>query len=253
MSPLPQSDTGDRTRTCGNAARSASPCKPETSRRLCRGRKKQRGSCVGSIDAGICLYVAVILFRTFEIEGYIISTGSMAPHLLGLSQAGGLPGLRLPVHARNSRRRNRDGRRYHRRARARDGPGQVRCPNCGEDRDRYPVSASQSRRSVARSKKCVRVSPAAPLGSRRAEKPLPSDPLRQTRRRTAQRVGPDQGAETSTSTARSAGRISPNSEPRESSSTTTTICPMILRRVRAAGRSTTRTSGWSARGKWVCL
>ena len=28
-------------------------------------------------------YIAVILFRTFELEGYIISTGSMAPSLLG--------------------------------------------------------------------------------------------------------------------------------------------------------------------------
>ena len=31
----------------------------------------------------LCLYIAVILFRTFELEGYIISTGSMAPSLLG--------------------------------------------------------------------------------------------------------------------------------------------------------------------------
>ncbi len=34
-------------------------------------------------DSVICLAIAVTLFRTFEVEGYIISTGSMAPSLLG--------------------------------------------------------------------------------------------------------------------------------------------------------------------------
>ena len=34
-------------------------------------------------DAVICLALAVILFRTFALEGYMISTGSMAPTLLG--------------------------------------------------------------------------------------------------------------------------------------------------------------------------
>lgn len=35
------------------------------------------------MESLICLGLAVIVFRTFEIEGYMISTGSMAPHLLG--------------------------------------------------------------------------------------------------------------------------------------------------------------------------
>ena len=35
------------------------------------------------IDSLICLAVAVVLFRTFLVEGYMISTGSMAPALLG--------------------------------------------------------------------------------------------------------------------------------------------------------------------------
>ena len=35
------------------------------------------------IELLICLGVAVTLFRTFEVEGYMISTGSMAPGLLG--------------------------------------------------------------------------------------------------------------------------------------------------------------------------
>lgn len=35
------------------------------------------------IEAFACLAVAVVLFRTFALEGYIISTGSMAPNLFG--------------------------------------------------------------------------------------------------------------------------------------------------------------------------
>ena len=34
-------------------------------------------------DSLVCLAVAVVLFRTFLVEGYMISTGSMAPALLG--------------------------------------------------------------------------------------------------------------------------------------------------------------------------
>lgn len=34
-------------------------------------------------ESAVCLLIAVILFRTFAAEGYMISTGSMAPHLLG--------------------------------------------------------------------------------------------------------------------------------------------------------------------------
>src|SRR5690349_15094698 len=34
-------------------------------------------------DAIVCLALAVVLFRTFELEGYMISTGSMAPTLYG--------------------------------------------------------------------------------------------------------------------------------------------------------------------------
>ena len=35
------------------------------------------------LDSLVCLAIAVTLFRTFEVEGYIISSGSMAPILLG--------------------------------------------------------------------------------------------------------------------------------------------------------------------------
>ncbi|MEX0716650.1 MAG: signal peptidase I [Planctomycetaceae bacterium] len=35
------------------------------------------------VEAAVCLVLAVIVFRTFEVEGYMISTGSMAPSLWG--------------------------------------------------------------------------------------------------------------------------------------------------------------------------
>ena len=37
----------------------------------------------GAIELAICFIIAVILLRTFILEGYLISTGSMAPGLLG--------------------------------------------------------------------------------------------------------------------------------------------------------------------------
>ncbi len=46
-------------------------------------RASSSGTTRQVIDAIVCLSIAVILFRGFEIEGYMISTGSMAPSLLG--------------------------------------------------------------------------------------------------------------------------------------------------------------------------
>lgn len=40
----------------------------------------------------ICLALAVILFRAFQLEGYMISTGSMAPHLVGFHKLVACPG-----------------------------------------------------------------------------------------------------------------------------------------------------------------
>jgi len=95
--------------------------------------KKPRGSLRGLIDVGICLYVAVILFRTFEIEGYIISTGSMAPHLLGFHKRVVCPTCGyefphgIPVDETGTAADTTDDA-------SRERPGDVRCPNCGEDR-----------------------------------------------------------------------------------------------------------------------
>jgi signal peptidase I len=43
----------------------------------------RRGAVRSLIESFISLFVAVLLFRTFAAEGYMISTGSMAPCLLG--------------------------------------------------------------------------------------------------------------------------------------------------------------------------
>src|SRR4051812_30543899 len=43
----------------------------------------ERGTFRALTEAFISLFIAVLLFRTFAAEGYMISTGSMAPCLLG--------------------------------------------------------------------------------------------------------------------------------------------------------------------------
>jgi signal peptidase I/rubredoxin len=128
MAALPKSDP---VTVLDSAPRSPASLQPETP--AIPAKKKSRGSMRGLIDAGLCLYIAVILFRTFEIEGYIISTGSMAPHLLGFHKrvvcptcgyefAHGIPVDETGTTADTTEEVSRDG------------PGQVRCPNCGEDR-----------------------------------------------------------------------------------------------------------------------
>ena len=42
-----------------------------------------RGTFRALVEAFVSLFIAVLLFRTFAAEGYMISTGSMAPSLLG--------------------------------------------------------------------------------------------------------------------------------------------------------------------------
>jgi len=126
MPPLPQSDTVTQVDAAVPTLQAAQePQVPSA-------RKKQRVNLRAVIDAGICLYVAVILFRTFEIEGYIISTGSMAPDLLGFHKrvvcptcgyefAHGISINDLGTIADTSDELSHEG------------PGQVRCPNCGEE------------------------------------------------------------------------------------------------------------------------
>ncbi len=115
-----------------SAPRSQASTQPETPATR-RALKKPRGSVRGLIDAGLCLYIAVILFRTFEVEGYIISTGSMAPDLLGFHKRVVCPSCGyefahgIPVDESGTAADTTEELTH-------DGPGQVRCPNCGEDR-----------------------------------------------------------------------------------------------------------------------
>ena len=72
MSPLPQSDALTQPDAATRAAagpQSAAAAQPQAATQPpTRGaKKKPRGSLRALIDAGICLYVAVILFRTFDI------------------------------------------------------------------------------------------------------------------------------------------------------------------------------------------
>jgi signal peptidase I len=97
---------------------------------------RRAGSVRAFLDAMLCLYIAVILFRTFEIEGYIISTGSMAPSLLGFHKRivcpscgyhfeAGIAVDATGAAADTTGNELSQGSASHR--------GQIRCPNCGED------------------------------------------------------------------------------------------------------------------------
>jgi signal peptidase I len=140
MSPLPPSDAltqSEAVRQPESVARTATDPTAGTSAQSPAAvpptAKKPRGSLRALIDAGICLYVAVILFRTFEIEGYIISTGSMAPDLLGFHKRVVCPTCGyefahgIPVDETGTAADTNDNYSH-------EGPGEVRCPNCGEDR-----------------------------------------------------------------------------------------------------------------------
>jgi signal peptidase I len=123
-SPGPQADVGSQSQMAAQ---------PNFQSQAGPAPRKSRGSLRGLIDAVICLYVAVILFRTFEIEGYIISTGSMAPHLLGFHKRVVCPNCGyefahgIPVDETGTAADTTDDS-------SREHPGEVRCPNCGEDR-----------------------------------------------------------------------------------------------------------------------
>ncbi|MGE3315589.1 MAG: signal peptidase I, partial [Planctomycetaceae bacterium] len=101
------------------------------------------------MEALVCLALAVMLFRTFEVEGYMISTGSMAPSLLGFHKravcpacgslfAYGIP-YELPSHAHLAEDDDtlRNGRATLARAGSSDHANEPRqlvcCPNCGLD------------------------------------------------------------------------------------------------------------------------
>jgi signal peptidase I len=88
------------------------------------------------LDAALCLYIAVILFRTFELEGYIISTGSMAPSLLGFHKRIVCPScgyhfpFGIPVDIPGAAADTTGSESLHEGLPHR---GALRCPNCGQD------------------------------------------------------------------------------------------------------------------------
>jgi signal peptidase I len=100
------------------------------------GPRRTGGGFRTFLDAALCLYIAVILFRTFVLEGYIISTGSMAPALLGFHKRIVCPscGCHFPfgiaVDIPGAAADTTGSESMH------DGlprRGAVRCPNCGQD------------------------------------------------------------------------------------------------------------------------
>jgi signal peptidase I len=83
------------------------------------------------MESGVCLLLAVILFRMFVAEGYVISTGSMAPHLLGFHKCVECPTCRYPF--RFGVAYDTDGTGDHAAALEASPDRQVaQCPNCGQ-------------------------------------------------------------------------------------------------------------------------
>ncbi len=87
------------------------------------------------MESLLCLALAVIVFRTFEVEGYMISTGSMAPSLLGFQKRVVCPTCKYPFAFGVSYQSDDggtiagDGEE----ADALDEPRQFcTCPNCGQ-------------------------------------------------------------------------------------------------------------------------
>ena len=62
---------------------SAQPTIEKPEPELPRFDEDKRGTLRALVEAFVSLFIAVLLFRTFAAEGYMISTGSMAPSLLG--------------------------------------------------------------------------------------------------------------------------------------------------------------------------
>lgn len=74
------------------------------------------------VESLAALALAVLLVRSFAVEGYIISTGSMAPYLLGYHKQVVCPECRFPFAIGVP---VEDGH---------DTSGPVACPNCGQQK-----------------------------------------------------------------------------------------------------------------------
>jgi signal peptidase I len=92
------------------------------------------------IEALICLSLAVILFRAFQVEGYMISTGSMAPTLFGFHKRVVCPSCRFPFAVGDVTDKPDSAQS------AADEPRRSApafCPNCGQG----PIDVSRIPRS----------------------------------------------------------------------------------------------------------
>ncbi len=93
------------------------------------------------VESLLCLVLAVIVFRTFEVEGYMISTGSMAPALLGFHKQVVCPTCQFPFtfgvsyRPESSRGMTGDGDEQHGSDVHGYSEGERQlctCPNCGQ-------------------------------------------------------------------------------------------------------------------------
>lgn len=89
-----------------------------------------RGTPRALVESTVCLLIAVILFRTFAAEGYMISTGSMAPHLLGFHKRVVCPacGMSFPFGVAY----DTDATAVNA-AEATNARSRAICPNCGQE------------------------------------------------------------------------------------------------------------------------
>ncbi len=101
---------------------------------------KPVGSVRSMAEAVLCLVVAVILFRSFLVEGYMISTGSMAPSLLGFHKRVVCPSCQFEFAYGVPWNRELDSG-LPEEANGQDMAGSVPtdplmcvCPNCGQNR-----------------------------------------------------------------------------------------------------------------------
>ena len=92
----------------------------EPERQTAAPQPRHEGGLRYVVESLISLAIAVLLVRSFAVEGYIISTGSMAPYLLGYHKQVVCPDCRFPfavgVPVDESYETN----------------GPVSCPNCGQ-------------------------------------------------------------------------------------------------------------------------
>ena len=87
------------------------------------------------MDSLVCLALAVVVFRTFEVEGYMISTGSMAPSLLGFHKRVVCPTCAFEFAVGVAYDDEESGDDID----AVDDRGYAVCPNCGQG----PIDVAQ--------------------------------------------------------------------------------------------------------------